>query len=74
MMYRNEKQCGRAILNSGIDRGQLFFTTKITPTYMGYENAKKAVNLSLRESGLDYIDLSVHLPSSRHEMLYNGVN
>ncbi|BDD57146.1 hypothetical protein MAP00_002537 [Monascus purpureus] len=63
MMYRNEKQCGRAILNSGIDRGQLFFTTKITPTYMGYENAKKAINLSLRESGLDYIDLIlIHAP------------
>lgn len=59
MMYGNEKQSGRAILHSGLDRNDLFFTTKITPSYMGYEPSKRAINLSLSQSELDYIDLSV---------------
>ena len=63
MMYGNEKPCGRAILNSGLDRNDLFFTTKINTMYMGYDRATTAINLSLRESELDYIDLSVNPPS-----------
>ncbi|GMF81403.1 unnamed protein product [Aspergillus oryzae] len=34
-MYRNEKACGHAIAKSGLDRSQIFFTTKIPPESMG---------------------------------------
>lgn len=57
MMYRNENPCGRAIRHSGLNRNELFFTTKITPSYMGYENTKKAIGVCLEVSELTYIDL-----------------
>jgi diketogulonate reductase-like aldo/keto reductase len=56
-MYRNEKACGRAIQNSGLDRSEVFFTTKIPPGSMGYERTKRAVDSSLREAEVDYFDL-----------------
>jgi diketogulonate reductase-like aldo/keto reductase len=56
-MYRNEKGCGRAIQNSGLDRSEIFLTTKIPPGSMGYEQTKRAVSSSLREVGQDYFDL-----------------
>lgn len=58
-MYRNEKACGQAIKNSGIDRSELFFTTKVPPGSMGYDRTKQQVDASVRETGLEYIDLFV---------------
>ncbi|KAJ5385987.1 hypothetical protein N7509_008528 [Penicillium cosmopolitanum] len=63
IMYRNEKGCGRAIQNSGLDRSEIFLTTKIPPGSMGYQQTKQAVNSSLREAGQDYFDLIlIHAP------------
>ncbi|KAJ5793482.1 hypothetical protein N7457_000081 [Penicillium paradoxum] len=63
IMYRNEKPCGKAILNSPLDRSQVFFTTKIPPESMGYEATKRAINSSLREAAQDYFDLIlIHAP------------
>ncbi|QMW33568.1 hypothetical protein G4B84_009034 [Aspergillus flavus NRRL3357] len=63
IMYRNEKACGRAIAKSGLDRSQIFFTTKIPPGSMGYERTKRAVESSLREAGVEYFDLIlIHAP------------
>jgi len=56
-MYRNEKGCGRAIQNSGLDRSDIFLTTKIPPESMGYEKATRAISSSLREGGQEYFDL-----------------
>lgn len=56
-MYRNEKGSGRAIQNSGIDRSELFLTTKIPPGSMGYERSKRAIDSSLKEAGQEYFDL-----------------
>ncbi|OGM45279.1 gamma-cysteine synthetase regulatory subunit [Aspergillus bombycis] len=62
-MYRNEKACGRAITNSGLDRSRIFFTTKIPPGSMGYERTKRAIESSLREAGVEYFDLVlIHAP------------
>lgn len=58
-MYRNEKACGQAIKNSDIDRSELFFTTKVPPGSMGYDRTKRQVDVSVRETGLEYIDLLV---------------
>lgn len=57
IMYRNEKACGRAIQNSGVDRSSLFFTTKIPPGSMGYERTKRAIDTSLRDAEQKYFDL-----------------
>lgn len=63
-MYGNEKACGRALQNSGVDRSELFFTTKIPPGSMGYSQTKRAVDSSLREAGQEYYDLYVYTPTT----------
>ncbi|KAJ5790092.1 uncharacterized protein N7518_007103 [Penicillium psychrosexuale] len=63
IMYHNEGPCGRAILNSKLDRSQVFFTTKIPPQSMGYESTKRAIDSSLKEAAQDYFDLIlIHAP------------
>lgn len=53
--YDSEKACGEAIRASGIPRDQIFITTKVRKG--GYKETKKAIETSLQETGLDYIDL-----------------
>ena len=60
-MYRNEKACGKAIKNSGLDRSSIFYTTKIPPGSMGFEKTLKAIEGSLDAAGQEYIDLFVFL-------------
>ncbi|KAJ6056844.1 hypothetical protein N7460_000118 [Penicillium canescens] len=63
IMYGNEKPCGTAIQNSGLNRSEIFFTTKIPPESMGYESTKRAVSSSLRQAGQEYFDLILlHAP------------
>lgn len=61
--YFNEEAVGKAIKASGIPREELFITTKLWIQDAGYENAKKAFNVSLEKLGLDYLDLYlIHQP------------
>ena len=55
--YQNEEAVGDAIKESGIDRKELFITTKLWITDFGYEAAKKAFKLSLEKLQLEYVDL-----------------
>ncbi|PSL05246.1 diketogulonate reductase-like aldo/keto reductase [Haloactinopolyspora alba] len=60
-MYRNEAEVGRAVRDSGVPREQVFVTTKLQPRDAGHE--RRAITSSLRETGLDYVDLwLVHWP------------
>ena len=43
--YFNEKAVGDAIKESGINRKELFITTKLWINNAGYENAKKVLKL-----------------------------
>ncbi|KAJ5925656.1 Aldo/keto reductase subgroup [Penicillium verhagenii] len=62
-MYGNEKGCGRAIQNSGLDRSKIFLTTKIPPGSMGYKPTEQAIDKSLQEAATDYFDLVLlHAP------------
>ena len=62
-MYGNEESVGRAILNSGISRQDIWVTTKLWNTDHGYERCIEAFNESLERLNLDYIDLFlVHWP------------
>ena len=59
--YRNESEIGRALRDSGVDRSQLFITTKLPPEEAGRESA--VLDRSLRALQVDYIDLwLVHWP------------
>jgi diketogulonate reductase-like aldo/keto reductase len=55
--YNNERQVGEGIRRSGIDRSQIFITTKLWVADYGYEAAIRAFDASLRRIGVDYIDL-----------------
>ncbi|SEH47917.1 aldo/keto reductase [Chryseobacterium culicis] len=61
--YQNEEAVGAAIKESGIDRENLFITTKLWISDNGYEKTIKAFETSLNKLGLDYIDLYlIHQP------------
>jgi 2,5-diketo-D-gluconate reductase A len=61
-MYGNEEEVGEAIRASGLDRGELFITTKIRPSDAGRE--ERVLRASLSKLGTDYLDLWLqHWPS-----------
>lgn len=61
--YGNEQAVGTAIANSGIDRAELFVTTKLWVEDASYEGAKAAFERSLNKLQLDYLDLYlIHQP------------
>ncbi|TCK83082.1 aldo/keto reductase [Albibacterium bauzanense] len=61
--YANEEAVGRAIKNSGVEREDLFITTKLWIQSHGYEGTKKAFEDSMRRLQLDYLDLYlIHQP------------
>lgn len=61
--YFNEEAVGAAIKRAGVPREELFITTKLWVQDAGYEEAKKAFQVSLDKLGLDYLDLYlIHQP------------
>lgn len=61
--YMNEAAVGNAIKKSGIDRKELFITTKIWASDMGYEKTKLAFQKSIDKLQLEYLDLYlIHQP------------
>ncbi len=61
--YRNEAGVGRAIVDSGIPREQLYVTTKLWNGDQGYESTLRAFDTSLAQLDLDYLDLYlIHWP------------
>ncbi len=63
-MYGNEAEVGQAVRDSGIDRAEVFLTTKIRPSDSG--RAAAILQASLRALGTDYLDLwLVHWPPAR---------
>lgn len=55
--YLNEREVGKAIKNSGVEREDIFLTTKLWLQDFGYERAKEAFQRSLERLQTDYIDL-----------------
>jgi diketogulonate reductase-like aldo/keto reductase len=61
--YQNETAVGKAIKKSNIPRSELFITTKLWASDMGYEKTKLAFQKSLDKLQLEYIDLYlIHQP------------
>jgi 2,5-diketo-D-gluconate reductase A len=61
--YRNEAQVGQAFRASGLDREDVFITTKCFNTDHGYEEATHALRASLDRLELDFVDLYlIHWP------------
>lgn len=55
--YFNEEGVGHAWRKSGIDRGELFLTTKVWVSNAGEKAAAASIDTSLRKLQTDYIDL-----------------
>lgn len=63
--YENEEAVGKGIKESGVSREDVFITTKVWREHLGYEETKKAFYTSLKQLGLDYIDLYlIHWPAN----------
>jgi len=56
-IYGNEHSVGQAISQSGVDRDELFITTKLWPNDFGYEAGLAAFDKSLKLLNLKYLDL-----------------
>jgi diketogulonate reductase-like aldo/keto reductase len=67
-MYRNEREVGQALRDSGLDRGEVFITTKLLPS--DASRPREALDASLRALGTDYVDLwLVHWPPRRQVLV-----
>lgn len=55
--YQNETAVGKAIKESGINREDIFVTSKLWVSDFTYERAKKGIDTSLQRLGTDYLDL-----------------
>jgi 2,5-diketo-D-gluconate reductase A len=63
-LYQNETDVGRAVKDSGVDREEVFITTKLRP--QDARHARRALETSLRRLGTDYVDLwLIHWPTGR---------
>ena len=61
--YKNEEQVGKAMARSGISRQEIFLTSKIWKTNLGYEQTKTSFQESLERLQTDYLDLCLlHWP------------
>jgi len=62
-LYGNETGVGRAVKASGVDRGELFITTKVWNSDQGYDQTLRAFEKSRRRLDMDVVDLYlVHWP------------
>lgn len=61
--YGNERGVGNGIRASGVDRSELFITTKLDGEFQGHDRAVAGLEGSLKRLGLDYVDLLlIHWP------------
>ncbi|ATN04224.1 aldo/keto reductase [Chryseobacterium indologenes] len=62
-IYQNETAVGAAVKNSGVNRDDLFITSKVWVQDHGYEKAKKAFQRTLDRLQMDYLDMYlIHWP------------
>ena len=69
-MYGNEREVGEAIRDSGLDRAEVYVTSKLNNGFHRPDDAREAFDRTLAELGFDYVDLFlIHWPLPT---LYDG--
>lgn len=69
MIYRNQKEIGKVLKESGIDRSKIFITSKLWVDSMHHDDVIKECNETLSDLGLDYVDLYLlHWPKKEIPM------
>jgi diketogulonate reductase-like aldo/keto reductase len=72
--YMNEEAVGSAIQKCGVDRKELFITTKLWLSNYSYEKAKQSIDNSLRRLKTDYADLLLlHQPFADYYGAYRAL-
>jgi 2,5-diketo-D-gluconate reductase A len=62
--YRNEDGVGQGIRDSGVDRSEIFITTKLNRKWHSVDGVRQAFEASRQRLGVDYLDLLlVHWPN-----------
>ena len=62
-MYQNEKGVGEGIRDSGIDRGEVYITSKLNNGFHKPDDARRAFDGTIEALGFDYVDLFlIHWP------------
>ena len=70
ILYKNQKDVGRAINDSGIDRSEIFITSKVHFKYIESGTVVEAIKVILDELDLNYVDLLLlHKPDAAHNVL-----
>lgn len=65
-LYGNECSVGEGVRQSGKPREELFITSKVWNTERGYDKTLRAFEKSLRDLGMDYLDLYlIHWPANK---------
>jgi len=66
--YENERGVGEGVRRSGIDRSDVFVTSKVWWTENGYDSTLRSFDASLERLGFDTIDLFlIHWPAPRSD-------
>ena len=62
-MYGNEKEVGEGIRSSGVDRDDVFVTSKLNNSFHRPDDARRAFDTTLEALGFDHVDLFlIHWP------------
>jgi 2,5-diketo-D-gluconate reductase A len=68
-IYGNEEGVGEGIRSSGVDRKDIFLTTKLWNDAQGFDSTLKAFDESLKRLGTDYVDLYlIHWPAPKKDL------
>lgn len=68
-LYLNERGVGEALRRSGLDRDDIFVTTKVWNTDHGYDETLRAFDKSTGLLGIDEVDLYlIHWPTPARDM------
>ena len=61
--YGNEAGVGRGVNSCGVKRDELFITSKVAAEHKSYETAARAIDETLKKTGLAYLDMMIiHSP------------
>ena len=68
-LYGNEAGVGKALAASGLDRDELFVTTKVWNSEQGYDKTMRAFDASMKKLGLEQLDLYlIHWPTPARDL------
>ncbi len=71
-IYKNEKSVGEGIKDSGVDRGEIFLTSKVWNSERGYDSTLRAFEKTISDLGTDYLDLYlIHWPANAKQFANN---